>query len=91
MKSAGEAERTQIAERRCRLLKQMEHIKVVKYEIEDYSVRSCAAFFQGELEESLKILYLKNDPVMRKKYYYLDALQRVTDLQSLVRKHPSHA
>ena len=43
---------------------------MVKFEIENYSMRSCRAFFQGEIEESLKILYLKNDPVMRKKYYF---------------------
>jgi hypothetical protein len=49
---------------------QIEHIKVVKFEIENYSIRSCRSFFQGEIEESLKILYLKNDPVMRKKYYF---------------------
>ena len=82
LEEGASGECAQMQERRTRLLKQMEHIKVVKKEIEDYSVRSCAAFFQGEIEESLKILYLKSDPVMRKKYYYLDALQRVTDLQS---------
>jgi hypothetical protein len=34
-------------------------------------LRSCKAFFQqGNMEEALRILYLKNDPVMRKKYYF---------------------
>ena len=53
-------------------------------------MRSCAAFFQGEIEESLKILYLKNDPVMRKKYYYLDALNKVMSLQSQLGERFSH-
>lgn len=59
---------------------QIEHIRVVKFEIGDYSVRSCTAFFAGALEESLRILYLKNDPVMRKKYYFQEALQIVKEL-----------
>ena len=61
-----------------KLLKQIDHIKVVMLEVECYSVRSCKAFFQGEIEESLKILYLKNDPVMRKKYYFEDALGKIS-------------
>jgi hypothetical protein len=53
---------------------------VVKFEIGDYSLRSCRAFFQGSMEEALRILYLKNDPVMRKKYYFEEALEMVKDI-----------
>lgn len=56
------------------------HIRVVIHEIEDYSVRSCKAFFSGNTEESLRILYLKDDPVMRKKYYFDSALEFVTKI-----------
>lgn len=49
------------------LEKQISHIEVVIYEIKEFSMRSCATFFQGDIEESLKILYLKDDPVMRKR------------------------
>ena len=56
------------------------HIKVVIHEIEDYSMRSCKAFFEGNTEESLRILYLKDDPVMRKKYYFDSALELVTKI-----------
>lgn len=58
----------------------MNHIRVVIHEIEDYSVRSCKAFFSGNTEESLRILYLKDDPVMRKKYYFDSALEVVTNI-----------
>lgn len=56
------------------------HIKVVIHEIEDFSVRSCRAFFSGNTEESLRILYLKDDPVMRKKYYFDSALELVAKI-----------
>ena len=58
----------------------MNHIRVVIHEIEDYSVRSCKAFFSGNTEESLRILYLKDDPVMKKKYYFDSALEVVTNI-----------
>jgi len=53
------------------------HINVVMHEIEAYSVRSCRAFFSVNTEESLRILYLKDDPVMRKKYYFDSALEAI--------------
>lgn len=56
------------------------HIKVVIHEIEDYSIRSCRAFFSGNTEESLRILYMKDDPVMRKKYYFDSALELVNKI-----------
>ena len=66
------------AQRKKNLLEmKMNHIRVVIHEIEDYSVRSCKAFFSGNTEESLRILYLKDDPVMRKKYYFDSALELV--------------
>jgi hypothetical protein len=43
-------------------------------------MRSCAAFFQGDIEESLKILYLKDDPVMRKRNYFKSALKIVKEI-----------
>lgn len=53
-----------------KLLNQIDHIRVLKHYIGNYSTRSCAAFFQGNTEESLKILYLKDDAEMKKKYYF---------------------
>jgi len=59
-----------LALKKLKLLKQIDHIQVIKNEIGNYSTQSCAAFFQGNTEESLRILYLKNDLVMKKKYYF---------------------
>jgi hypothetical protein len=62
-----------------KLVKQINHINVVIHEIRDYSMRSCRAFFQEGIEQSLRILYLKNDPVMRKKYYFEEALETIVN------------
>ena len=66
--------------KRTSLEMKINHIRVVIHEIEDYSVRSCKAFFSGNTEESLRILYLKDDPVMRKKYYFDSALEVVSQI-----------
>lgn len=77
-----QADPSEMLARRAKLEKQIEHIEVIKYEIGNYSVRSCAAFFQGNIEESLRVLYLKDDPVMRKKSYFESALQTVKQIAS---------
>lgn len=43
-------------------------------------MRSCEAFFSGNTDESLRILYMKDDPVMRKKYYFDSALEAVAEI-----------
>ena len=53
---------------------------MVIFEIEDYSVKSCRAYFNNEIEESLRILYTKNDPVMRKKYYFETGIEIINNL-----------
>jgi len=55
---------------------------MVIYEMKEFSMRSCAAFFQGDIEESLKILYLKDDPVMRKRNYFESALVLVKEIHA---------
>ena len=75
-----------LANKKHNLEKKISHLHVVIHEIEDYSVRSCRAFFSGNTEESLRILYLKDDPVMRKKYYFESALDSVNRIEAQVRK-----
>ncbi len=70
----------ELLEKRKDLEKKISHISVVIHEIEDFSVRSCRAFFSGNTEESLRILYMKDDAVMRKKYYFDSALDFVNQL-----------
>lgn len=56
--------------KKVKLERQIGHIEVIKHEIDNYSLRACTAFFSNNLEESLRILYLKDDPVMRKRSYF---------------------
>lgn len=55
------------------------------YEIEKFSIGSCRAFFSGNTRESLRILFQKDETVMRKKYYFDPALEIVLNIEQLVR------
>jgi wobble nucleotide-excising tRNase len=80
LRNAKEASKKTLLQSIHSLELKINHIRVVIHEIEDYSVRSCRAFFSGNTEESLRILYLKDDPVMRKKYYFDSALDLVSKM-----------
>ena len=79
-KGRNEKDEKDVMKKKHALDVKMSHIRVVIHEIEDFSIRSCKAFFSGETEESLRILYIKDDPVMRKKYYFDSALEVVTKI-----------
>jgi hypothetical protein len=65
------AESSALSLQRDKLVRQIAHIKVLQHYIADFSTRSCAAYFQGKTEESLRILYLKDDVRIKKNYYFL--------------------
>jgi len=52
-------------------------------------LRSCAAFFNNNIEEALKILYLKDDPVMRKRSYYENAVSIVKEVEQKMQTEKS--
>jgi len=79
-KGRSEKDERDVMKKKQALDVKMSHIRVVIHEIEDFSIRSCKAFFSGNTEESLRILYMKDDPVMRKKYYFDSALEVVTKI-----------
>jgi hypothetical protein len=79
-KGRNEKDERDVMKKKHALDVKMSHIRVVIHEIEDFSIRSCRAFFSVNTEESLRVLYMKDDPVMRKKYYFDQALEVVTKI-----------
>lgn len=80
---------TQLVKEKSGIQSQINHIYVVISEIAEFSINSCRAFFEGRLEDSLKILYMKDDKEMKKKYYYANGLRIIEDVEKQLRKKAS--